>query len=188
MYLNLKNVLGATLLVSIALLSWLWNRQTVKDEPRVAAPISGPLGYYLNEARIMGTGEDGQPLYRIQASSAEEHPDEGRLVLNNVTVEFQPEHDVPWVLKAIRGEIHTNESYLDLTGNVELATSPEGGLAPTIIRTTQLRLELLNFVASTNASISIFIGTQRLNAVGMRADLKTDNLALESNVHGQFLP
>jgi LPS export ABC transporter protein LptC len=188
MYLNPKNALGATLLVSLTLLSWLWNRRAIEDEPRVVAPMSGPLGYYLSEARIMGTGENGQPLYRIQAVSAEDHPEEGRLMLNNVTIEYQPEHNVPWILKASRGEIPTDESYLDLTGDVELATSPEGGLRPTIIHTTQLRLEPLNFTASTNASISIFIGTQRLDAVGMRADLKTDNLALESNVHGQFLP
>ena len=188
MYLNLKNILGSTLLVSIALLSWLWNLRAVEDEPRTAAPMSGPLGYYLSEARIMGTGENGQPLYRIQAGSAEEHPDEGRLVLNDVTVEYQPEHNVPWVLKATRGEIPADESYLDLIGSVELTTSSEEGLDPTIVRTTQLRLEPLNFAASTNASISIFIGTQRLDAVGMRVDLKTDNLALESNVHGQFLP
>jgi len=188
MYLNLKNMLGATLLVSIALLSWLWNLRAVEDKPRAPASMSEPLGYYLSEAKIMGTGENGQPLYRIQADSAEEHPDEGHLVLNDVTVEYRPEHNVPWVLKATRGEIPTNESYLNLIGSVELTTSSKGGLDPTIVRTTQLRLEPLNFAASTSESISIFIGSQRLDAVGMRVDLKTDNLALESNVHGQFLP
>ncbi len=185
---NLKNVLGATLLVSMALLSWLWSREGSQDEAPEAPTRSGPLGYYLSDAEILGTDESGRPLYRIWAGSAEERPGERRLVLSDVTVQYQPENDIPWVLKAARGEVPTNESYLDLSGEVELATGPQEGAGPTIIRTVQLRLQPESFVAETAAPVSVFIGERRLDAVGMRADLKADQLALESNVHGQFRP
>ena len=188
MHLNLKNVLGIAILVSLALLSWLWSGQGAQDETREIPARSGPLGYYLSEAEILGTDESGQPLYRIWAGSAEEQPGERRLVLSDVTVQYQPENDIPWVLKATRGEVPANESYLDLSGDVELATGPQEGAGPTIIRTDQLRLEPESFVAETRAPVSVYIGDRRLDAVGMRADLKADHLALESDVHGQFRP
>ena len=188
MYLNLKNVLGVTLLISIAILSWLWNRRNVDDEPRLAPTRSGPLGYYLSDAQILGTDADGRPLYRVLAGTVEELPDERLLVLRDVTVEYQPGNDVPWMLRATRGEVPINASYLDLSGDVELATSLQDGVGATIIRTEQLRLEPQIYVAETSAPVSVFIGDRRLDAVGMRADLKADHLALESNVHGQFRP
>ena len=185
---NLKNVLGATLLVSTALLSWLWSREGSQDQTAQTPIQPGPLGYYLSDAEILGMDENGRPLYQIWASSAEERPGERRLVLSDVTVQYQPENDISWTLKAARGEVSTNESYLDLSGEVELATSPQEGLGPTIIRTVQLRLRPESFVAETGAPVSVFIGERRLDAVGMRADLKADQLALESNVHGEFPP
>lgn len=186
MNLNLKSVFGITLLLSIAILSWLWSRRGGEDEPRVAPTRSGPLGYYLSDAQILGTDENGRPLYRIWARSAEELPDERRLMLSDVTVEYQPGYDVPWILRAARGEAPIDESYLDLSGDVELASGAQEGAGPTIIRTAQLRLIPENFVAETGAPVSVFIGGRRLDAIGMRADLKADHLALESNVHGQF--
>lgn len=188
MYLNLKNLLGITLLISIAILSWLWSRRGAEEEPRVAPARSGPLGYYLSDAQILGTDENGRPLYRIWARSAEELPDERRLMLSDVTVEYQPGNDVPWILKAARAEAPINESYLDLSGDVELASGAQEGAGLTIIRTVQLRLVPESFMAETGAPVSVFIGDRRLDAIGMRADLKADHLALESDVHGQFRP
>ena len=77
---ELRNMLGVALLVCIALWSWLWSRQDAEEAPRGAPSRSGPLGYYLSDAEILGTDENGRPLYRILAGSAEERPDEDRLM------------------------------------------------------------------------------------------------------------
>ena len=189
MHVNLRNLLTFSVLIIAALASWLWSRDGAIDTPQSGLGRSVPLGYYLTEATILGTDEDGRALYRIRAGHAEEQPDEERLVLNDVTVDYQPGAEVPWTLKATNGEAPLNESYLDLSGEVELARGPqEGGAGPTVIRTAQLRLEPGDFVAQTEDPVSVFFGDRRLDAVGMRADLKEDNLQLESNVHGQFRP
>ena len=185
---DLRNMLGVALLVCIALWSWLWSRQDTEEPPRGAPSRSGPLGYYLSDAQILGTDENGRPLYRILAGSAEERPDENRLMLSDVTVEYQPQNDIPWVVRASRGEVPFDAPYLDLSGDVELATGRRENADPTLIRTSQLRFEPASFVAETGAPVSVFIADRRLDAIGMRADLKADHLALESNVHGQFRP
>ena len=169
-------------------MSWLWSRQGGGDDDALSSADYVPLGYYLSDASILGTDDEGRTLYRIWAGSAEEMPEERRLVLRDVIVEYEPGNDVPWVLTASSGEAPIDETYLDLNGGVELTTGEQATGHPTIIRTEHLRLEPQEFLAETDEPVSVFIGERRLDAVGMKADLKADNLALESNVHGQFRP
>ncbi len=59
-----------------------------------------PLGYYLRGARLLGTDEQGHVAYRILAERLEELPGEERLLLEGVSVEYQPANEVPWVISA----------------------------------------------------------------------------------------
>ena len=80
------------------------------------------------------------------------------------------------------------KSYLNFSGDVQLTTENNEGIGPTTIQTIELRLEPENFIAETTAPVSVLIGSHRLEAVGFRADLKTNQLSLKSNVYGQFRP
>jgi LPS export ABC transporter protein LptC len=188
MYLNPRNILWFSCLAGAALLSWYFSREDpARDRPSGRRDTS-PLGYYLTDAALLGTDEDGRVLYRVWAGRAEERPDEDRLVLSDVRVEYQPALDVPWKLRAGSGEARTSESYLDLSGSVELAREPQDGGERTVVRTRRMRLEPETFVASTAEAVSVIFGDKRLDAVGMRVDLKDDLLELESDVHGEFFP
>ena len=173
-------------LAAVATLTWLWSRQGVDDGVRaVPARLDAP-GYYLRDAAIVGTGEDGSALYRIQAASAVERPDDQRLLLSDVTVEYQSEVNVPWVLTAAGGEAFLDQTYLDFNGEVELTRSGDDDLRPMVIRTMTLRLEPESFEVHTESPVILIIGGERLDAVGLNANLKAESLALESSVHGVF--
>ena len=185
---NQKNPIGIIVLTSFALLTWLWSRQNPISEPNEVQNQSGLIGYYLRDAEIIGTDREGNPLYWIRATSAEEDPDNNYLILKNVTAQYNPSNNIPWVLKASHGEVSNSASYLNLSGDVQLTTENQEGIGPTTIQTIELRLEPENFIAETTAPVSVLIGSHRLEAVGFRADLRTNQLALKSNVYGQFRP
>ncbi len=188
MDINQKNPVGIVVLISIALLTWLWSRQNPISEPNEIQNIPDLIGYYLRDAEITGTDSEGNPLYWIKAASAEEQPDNNYLILKNVTAQYNPSNNVPWVLKASHGEVSNSISYLNFSGDVQLTTENNEGIGPTTIQTIELRLEPENFIAETTAPVSVLIGSHRLEAVGFRADLKTNQLSLKSNVYGQFRP
>jgi LPS export ABC transporter protein LptC len=187
MYLNLRNVVIFSVLSAAAGASWYWGRVGTAVRPAGELRESLPLGYYLTDAEITGTNEDGTQLYKIWAGRAEERPDENRLFLSNVRVEYRPVEDIPWLLTADTGEAPEDESYFDLRGAVELANEPEDG-DRTIIQTQALRFEPGELIASTDESVSLFVGSRRLDAVGIRVFLRDDRLELESSVHGEFNP
>lgn len=188
MHLNIRNALGFAVLAGIAISSWYFSRPRLGPVGAVDGPPTGPLGYYLRDADISVMDVDGSVLYRILADAVEERPAENRTLLDRVQVRYSPAADVPWEVRAETGDIPTDERYIELSGGVELSSTAEPGAEPTVIRAPQLRLAPDDFLATTDTEVSVLLGEERLQAIGMRADLKGDFLELESNVHGQFNP
>lgn len=188
MYLSLRNTLGFAVLAGAAIASWYLGSDGLPTTDAGDVTPSGPLGYYLRDADISVMDADGSVLYRISADAVEERPAENRTVLSRVQVRYSPVADVPWEVSAELGEIPTNERYLDLSGTVELSSAAQPGREATVIQAPRIRFAPDDYLATTETPVSVVLGTERLEAVGMRADLKSDFLELESSVHGQFNP
>ena len=168
--------------------TWYWSRIPTTQSSAEAGRESLPLGFYLRDAEISASNDDGQISYRILAARAEERPNENLLILENVRVEYQPVENVPWLLTAESGQAPIDQSYIDLNGAVELANVPDDVLDKTIIQTEELRFDPQTFIASTGASVKLLVGERRLDAVGIKVFLRDDRVELESSVHGQFDP
>ena len=183
----MRNTVVTLVLALLAAATWLatWQRQAIaptaerRDDAR-------PLGYYVHGARITGTDEEGRVTYRLLAERLDELPDEERLQLTGVQVEYRPADDTAWAFSAASGSSPKNGSPLDLTGNVELRSEPTDGSETQSIVTETLRFWPDTSTVETSAPVRMRIGDWQLDAVGLRRDLKGDTLRLESDVHGVF--
>lgn len=188
MYLSLRNLVVFVALAGLAVGSWYITRVNPSNNVANEPGRRLPPGYYLIDARLLGTNEAGQVVYQISAGRLEERADESGLLLSDVRVDYRPAFEIPWRLTATRGEAPRDQSYLELRGAVRLVSEPENGGTGTMIETQRLTLQPERFVASTDESVSVLMGRTELKATGMKAYLKEDRLELESNVHGQFRP
>jgi LPS export ABC transporter protein LptC len=188
LYVNVRNVLGFVALAVIASTSWYFARFDSDNGAIGDSQLQGPLGYYLRNADISIMDDDGRMLYRISARTVEERPTENRTVLSDVAIVYSPLAEVPWEIRAESGEIPDAQRYLDLSGSVELATTEASSGETTLIQAPRIRLAPDEYLATTDTDVSVSLGSERLEAVGMVADLKDDYLELESSVHGLFNP
>ncbi len=186
MYLNYRNALGFSLLGAAAIASWFWSRDTAVPDLGADDAPPAPLGYYLRDAAIKVMDVDGSVLYEIVAEAIEERPDQNQTLLSGVYVRYSPTTDVPWEVSAESGVIPNDERYIELSGEVQLSSIPDDRREPTIIRAPRLRFAPDEFLATTDTTVSLVLGEERLDAVGMSANLQDDQLELESSVHGQF--
>ena len=168
--------------------SWYLTRVDVTDGVASTRRSSFSLGYYINDAKLFGVDEKGQPLYQITARRLETSEQNNRLLLEDVRIEYWPRLKISWLLTAASGEVPQNEAYLDLQGGVKLAQRLENGATGTIIQAERLRLQPEAFYATTNEAVRVHLGRDQIDATGIRAYLKDNRLELESNVHGQFNP
>ena len=184
--LSLRNLVVTALLTVAALGSWYLARQGQGDEAEVALDTA-QRGYYLKSARILGTGEDGNLLYEIQAERAEQG-DQERINFTTVSINYSPASEVPWTVNADTATIEGNGNRVLLRGHVRAISSEGFSGNDTEIRTQYLELDPESYLAETDQRVQIRIGARSLTATGMLASLKDNTLELKSNVSGKFVP
>jgi lipopolysaccharide export system protein LptC len=144
-------------------------------------------GYYLKSARILGTGENGDLLYEIEANHAEQQNDK-RIEFTEVRVRYSPDSDIPWTVNADEATLREGSPRIALRGHVRATSSGSSADEETEIRTQYLELDPERFVAETDHKVQIRIGARSLTATGMLASLNDDKIELKSNVRGKIAP
>lgn len=184
---SIRRIAGMVLLLGAAFGSWYLS-QVLKREPAPSAQSQlRHDGFYLRSARVLGTDDNGDLLYRIEAEYAEQH-DATEIEFQNVRIHYASLANVPWTLVADRALVGEDRQQVTLTGNV-MAVSNEGFAGEVSeIRTQTLQFMPDTFVARTEDRVQIRIGSRSLTAVGMLALLQENQLRLESNVSGKFVP
>jgi len=173
-------------LAALAIATWLYGRAP-STAPR-AVPTEGaqPLGYYLRAARILGTDEQGRIAYRILADNLEELPEQQRLKLDGVRIEYLPADADRWLISATAGTAPKDGSELQLNGDVRLRSEPQDGGKPVVIAAETLRFLPESSTAESDTPVTISVGDWHVEAGRLRTRLKGDVVELESNVHGKF--
>lgn len=184
---TLRNILTFCGLLIIAVGSWYLasSNRPVEITQTITDTTFG--GFYLRSARILGTGDDGQLLYEIEAEYGEQR-ENNEIELQNVRVNYANTANVPWTINADVAIVSGDLDRLRLSGHV-VAVSEEGFSGQvTEIRAPLLDIEPGNYRAETDARVQIRIGSRSLTATGMLALLQENRLQLKSNVSGKFVP
>ena len=183
---NPRAVTLLVVLTAAALASWYLARgnRAVDTDDRPYDPVH--RGYYLKSARILGTGEDGNLLYEIEAAHAEQQAKD-RIEFTEVRIRYSPEADVPWIVHADEATLREGEPRIALRGHVR-AVGKSGDEQDTEIRTQYLELDPERYVAETDERVQIRIGARSLTATGMLASLNDNKVELKSNVRGKIVP
>jgi LPS export ABC transporter protein LptC len=162
-------------------------RRPVPDQPATPSETLQP-GYFMKGARIVETGDDGLPLYRVDAREIRQRPFDGGIELEELSVAYHVPGANEWTVTAARGFVPPESRTLSLAGDVRVVGQPAADSQPAVIRTERLMLDTESNIASTRDRVDIEWGNRRLSTMGLVADLKAEKLQLESAVHGRFVP
>jgi LPS export ABC transporter protein LptC len=175
------------MLAAAAVVTWfLLARHEDTQKPTGPTIESADLGYYLLDARLIGLDADGHALYTIHAQRIEQRPSDDSVSLQQMTVDYATGSETPWTVTADSGHIPASGDVIELAGNVHLARTGPAGAERIEIDTPQLELAVRDRIARTAAEINLTQGTDTLSATGMEADLRTETLHLQSQVHARF--
>ncbi len=167
--------------------SWFLYRSSLAP----GAPLPGhgqqAPGYYLLDAAILGTDDEGLRLYRIEAESIQHLPAEDRVAMQSVVVRYRDSDETSWLVRARAGSIEAGGSGILLTGDVQLrdSSAAEEGVR---IETDVLEFLPRQRFASTTAAVRITQPGVVLTARGMEADLLNERVRLKADVSGRFTP
>jgi LPS export ABC transporter protein LptC len=144
-------------------------------------------GYYLKQARILGTGEDGSLLYEILADHAEQQAND-LVEFTTVRIRYSPGSDVPWTVNADAATLQEGSPMITLRGHVRIVNSGDSAGGDTEIRTQYLELDPQLAIAETDARVQIRFGPRSVTATGMLASLNDGKIKLKANIRGKIAP
>ncbi len=182
-----RTIVLVVLLFIAALASWYVARDNGDRAPSPAAARPLNRGYYLEDARILGTDSTGSLLYEIRAEYAEQQSDE-RIRFSEVVIEYSPAMDIPWSIRADTALLAPDEQRVLLEGNVRAISKDGFSGDETEVLTSSLSLDPEQSVVETDDRIRIRIGDRSLTGTGMLASLKENRMEIRSNVSGRFIP
>ena len=182
-----RNIALLAVLTTAALGSWYLARTDRMGESDALPYQAVHRGYYLKSARILGTGENGDLLYEIDAARAEQQTDK-RIEFTDVRIRYSPGSAIPWTVIADAATLSEDSPRITLRGHVRATSNADSAENETEIRTQYLELDPERFVAETDQRVQIRIGARSLTATGMLASLNDDRIELKSNVRGKIAP
>ena len=178
--------LGVILLVAALLIGY--NFWLSRDQDQLtSAPAPEQPGYYLKQARVLETQADGASRFNLRADTIQQNPADDSFQLNKVELQYHAETNNEWRLSADTGTLPADTSSVELHGQVRIWPSPDNPTTRNLlVRTESLYLNLLDNIATAPGAITFEMNQQRITGVGLRADLKQQQVHIESQVHGQF--
>jgi LPS export ABC transporter protein LptC len=160
--------------------------RSAPEEDALQAELEQP-GYYLNDAVITQTREDGELDMRVVAARIEQRQSGDSISMRTVRVDYFRTPEQNWLLSADTGLVPADSRLVHLQGNVELKPADTASTAASL-RTDALAIDTQRGVAySTSSPVRIRFGQHELTVQGFRADLNSEKIRLES-VNGRLEP
>lgn len=170
----------------VALIAALVQWRVVDREPAAAVEDAARPGYFLTGVGLEEFGTDGKLRIGLQSISATEDPASGVVRLSDVAVDYHAPTGRLWHLTANEARVPPGGSTVEFEGDVLLTGRPGEDPGAAELHTSRLQLDTVSEIADTRAPVELAFGAHRMRALGMRADLKSGTLRLESDVNGRF--
>ncbi len=169
-----------------ALIAVLVQWRLLGRKPETPAGEPARPGYYLTGVDLEEFGRDGRLRIGLQSARADEDAMAGIVHLSDVAVNYHAPGGQLWVLTSLTARVPQVLPVVEFEGDVLLAGTATGRAAKAEVRTARMMLDTEAEVAQTRDDVVLVFGRHRMEARGMRADLKAGKVRLESGVNGLF--
>jgi LPS export ABC transporter protein LptC len=145
-----------------------------------------PPGYYLKDAIVTRTQENGSLAMRLVASRVEQRTSDDGIEISGVNANYFRSPETEWTLSAQKGFVPADSRVLHLEGDVELR--PANAPTESYLRTEALEIDTeKNLAYSTRSPVTIKFGHHGMRVQSFEADLKSEKIRARS-IDGRFEP
>jgi LPS export ABC transporter protein LptC len=187
-------VLAALVVVALGLLA-VW----VAGTGRRSAPASdgdSPNSAYNFEAHdvlVRQMGPDGSLQYELEARHIAQLPSDGKIQAQDLIMRRDPPgsppgSDLRWTLSALRAELPEAGGVLTLHGKVHAQGRPQNSRILWTFATEQLAFNPQTQDLSSDQPVAATWGGNTIQGSNLRANIKSGDVALNSQVHGTLAP
>lgn len=182
---NWRLWLTVALLLGALVSGWSAWRQRADTGP--AAAPSERSDYVLREFEMVSLNAEGTEAFTLRAPELARSPKDETMSLATPLFLLPDETGHHWTVRSKTGWISADHDELQLRGDVDVVSSPEGG------RDVTMKTEQLNVFPRTRQAVGpglvdIVQPGSTMQGTGMRADLNTRRIQFDSKVKTRYVP
>ena len=145
--------------------------------------------YEARDVIVRQMGADGRLQYQLEAREITQLPDSGQISAVGLTMRHDPPGTAEggayrWTLTADRAELPPDGNAIQLSGQVRARGRLQGGTTDIRVATEQLQYDMDAQEVSSSGQVTLNWGCISLKGRNLRVNIKTSDVALESEVHG----
>ena len=183
----IRYLFAILLLVVVTAFTW-WTNQLLKpdQEKRAATPTNNP-DHYVENFVSKTLNKDGRLVHELQAPYLIHYMSNDRAEVKQPHLIFYKEAGETWHVNADQATTYKGGEEILLVGNVVLYR-PAAKRTELRINTERLRVFSKEQLAETQDHIVMVNPSGTVEAVGMQANFKLDQVQLFSKVRGYYVP
>ncbi len=176
---------GLIALVLLTTVSFWVSREQDGELPGPVAGLDPKLDYALRDFELQFFDDNGQPTINMQAPVLKNNPKLQRGTVEQPVIKLiQP--DAVWDITADAAIMTADKEHIQLSGRVHVQRrEPTSGIWAEL-KTREVRIEVTPQTASTDQSVSMFDGLNRMDAMGMNLDMKNGKFQLYHRVKATY--
>jgi LPS export ABC transporter protein LptC len=176
---------GIATLALLAALSWIAARDRPEPWASPFQDLDTRLNYALWDFSAMLLDREGRISLRIDAPMLRNDASSRVGTVENPRIRIQQDAD-EWYITADSAVVTADREHVSLVGTVDLLRENRQTREALEIRTRDVLLNVTPRTASTQAAVTIVQNGDRLDAVGMRLDMKTERYELLDQVRARY--
>ena len=186
---RLANTFLIFALLVIAVLSWQWldedtNTATTADDTIQMA--QNETDYYLEGFNITNVNNDKGQVYELSGRTLSHYFEKGNSKIEYPIVRVFSNKNDFWTGQANTGNLSTDFSVLELSGDVDLAHHRENARPKVSIQTQKLTIDTNTREMTANQAVEISSDSWSFKANQMRADVDNGRLLFNSGVEADY--
>lgn len=193
----MKRLRSTILLVVLVLVAgaiwWSGAGRSGPGDDTAVADDTVAYDYEAHDVVLRQMGPDGQLQFQIEAKEIRQLPDSGRMTATGLTMTHDPPGVAPggpnrWTMTADSGELPSDGGVVTLKGNVRANGRPVEGKQVLNFASDQLTYNLDTQEVTSDTEVTMDWGRSKLRGRGLKANIRTGDVQLESDVNGILSP
>ena len=173
------------LLAFLAVVTWLGGRGRDEPEAEPFADLDTRLNYALWDFHAQLLDDDGRLQLEINAPMLRNNASSQVGTVENPRIRVRQDDD-EWHISSDSAIITADREHVSLIGHVDFLRQGKSSADRLEIRTRDVMLNVTPRTASTEAAVALAQNQDRLEANGMKLDMKANSYELLDQVRGSY--
>jgi len=176
---------GIIILILLTTFSFWVSREQENEAPEPVAGLDTKLNYVLHDFELQFHDENGQHTINMHAPVLRNNPELQLGTIENPVITLN-QLDMVWNLTSDSATVTADKEHIQLSGKVNLKRRETTSGNWLELNTREIRIEVSPQTASTDESVHMFDGYNRIDAIGLDLDLKNNTFKLKQQVKATY--